>query len=684
MSTNVLFDTYKQLIKSTLRDDIFCDCPFGECDESAVELYEPIRQRKHATSGNLEARFHSALWDEGTKIIVILGDAGSGKSTFLRYYFGYYIDHYLDDLLGAKSQLVNRVIGKPLFTAHVDVFNQYTSGGVEDLLYPSLRTQLHERLNPGFFSSSSSRLWDRYIESKGLGEVYRRHKFNGTDENWLHERASVWLENDGRVLKEAMHVCNANRQFTKSILIADNADLTSAEVQVELWKLLSFWSNTSGNTPPTEQLEFDKFIVCFRPETWMTIKSSMTSITAEVFSVEPPDENKMIIRRARNLRRHVSISKLSFEDEVAVPINGDVQGKKRTSYKMYFSYPNSSVARMFECMLLVDIDDVRNPEKFLIPNAIKQIYDGLCNGSTRRAIHIRRNIISHQGVQNEVANVLGSSFRDSGRPAKITIRTYTFLDAVICGSNDFYQKHMDHDADLFLVVNLFNVDFTHASFAEDMLAGPCACHFLLRGVSTEADLIKHLEGLGFSEQNCAAIIEKFVQASLIHRVGKWGSRGEKLRIERDFLNAHNLLLSEAAYIDNMAQAILARRAGGSYRLTVGHCDEDFVDRTKCTVEFIRQVKSCEAEMVSGREKAWIQSGIPSVYKRVAMAYRYRLGGLLASRRLPEGTDVGYIKSMLQKHELCPGGEERWRGISWNSETRIISAVLKEPPVPVGP
>lgn len=250
---NEIAYTYSRELDIYLHEQIFAG-RFGEqIAESDTKLY--VSQRKWRMGATIpgqtfvyEQALHERFWpacaDASTRLLLVLGPEGIGKSTLLRYYFDHYLPHYPEsEYAGADERNLSswseRVGRHQRF--YVDLRRGLDKQHVEHELFTQLDTQIR-RSFPTIISENDYAMWERLAhwqeehhahgeELAGGRREYRRKYFHDHLAHYQNpDRLEKLVEEELWYLTQQKSADTGEPRHLVSITL-DNIDQRTKDVQ---------------------------------------------------------------------------------------------------------------------------------------------------------------------------------------------------------------------------------------------------------------------------------------------------------------------------------------------------------------------------------------------------------------------------------------------------------------------
>jgi hypothetical protein len=274
----------------------------------------------------------------------------------------------------------------------------------------------------------------------------------------------------------------------------------------------------------------------------------------------------------------------------------------------------------------------RDPSVTLLPPYFTQDFvEKFCNGSIRRLLRLLKRLVASYPMQ-------WSAEQQEQREGKL-VPHYVFMNAVLTGGRDYFDEN-DEDNDF---VNVYKAtDDEPSPYA--LMIGIHLLHLLSQGQHFRvSELIAPLAQIGYRQQEVDGCLAALRQRGCFKCQVADHKSDYDVFVESDIVEAYLTLAQDPAYVDNMALVTPVEEdlfARGKMRHTVSYAIGEFKQRVSTTLQFIRQIRSDENYVRTWRrgsarhrmksdvfEEKFNMLNLPSIYRRIAVAYRARLQGL---------------------------------------------------------
>jgi GTPase SAR1 family protein len=448
------------------------------CKSGALSQYSVI------SKGILNARYH-ALFDSETpgpatlpiadkdgvspeflaeslsrRPILIIGDVGVGKTTFIRYL--YKVD--AADVLGDSIVLYIDLGSKA--TLAIDI-KSYVLQELSDQLFNDYDIDIEER---NFMRGVYHRDLERF--SKGIYS-----DLIATDPNLYKQKEIEYLSakvnNKEQNLRRALHHIVYGRK-QQVVIFIDNADQRDYDTQQSAFLIAQELAEHSPTT----------VFVALRPETYhRSLKSgALSGYHPKAFTISPPRIDRVLQKRI----------------EFALKITG---GEIPVVPHVQLRLENlDSIIRVF----LISIDR----DKRLV-----QFIDNICGGNVRLALDLVRNFFGsgHVDTQKiiEIYETQGSYY----------IPIHEFARAVIYGDSEHYDSRRSPIANLYDVSHADSKEHFLMPIVLNFLVAEQNLGYKEGFVETER-IYQFAQGLGFSPEQIDSTINRASRNSLIDSIAR--------------------------------------------------------------------------------------------------------------------------------------------------------------------
>jgi hypothetical protein len=523
-SEDLLYENYtdNDIYKSEL-DDVLTEYLFGKEQMFTLSPDNPklmcyVDKRK-SYSGvydlenfYAERIFLSYNWPSeilGEQIIQVIGGAGSGKSTFIRFFYQYYLPYF-------ETIVNNSSINSDEHLIHTKAFQRHI------LLYVNLRRGL------------STKEMIPYIYEK-LGEAlisvaeYKNINLGSVNEAKFSKR---WLKK--QILYLAKEV-EANERKWYISWVLDNSDQMDEDAQRDLIKLMLDWipeepSTISSKSPVIEgdHRELWRIVIPIRPETLIGLTSHWTPCrNRRQFDLSSIDQDLLISKRAD----YLGLKVLESTKNPFIDVNGFFPltiNKTFSRPQFNMIVPSEKAPEMKQILQLAHSGESQISDKPGIPEDAKPIIDLLVHDSARRRLFLVRRIAFNRTFRIR---------RQQGQLSK-----FYFFEALIRGNDELFNPS---ERDDIVLLNLYNMGNGPKNEPFSICVGLHAIFLLKQDMEWE-EVKKSLKRIGYQKdhlKNCESWLEA---KEIIKR------NGNHRNIDTSIIAGHWALLKERAYTDNMA------------------------------------------------------------------------------------------------------------------------------------
>lgn len=507
---------YEIELNEVFTEYLFGDKPLLESLDSENSIAEYYVDKRISPWGSpytenfrCENELYEYFWpntNPGKQVIQIVGGAGSGKSTFIRFFFQYFLPNYSILVEGAEKKSYPHEIQRGLFQQHI-------------LLYADLRlgiSDLWEKLGRSLYhiADINGLALDPFIDS-------------GFTEKWLKTQ----------ITRFASLCQNGNRKWYISWIL-DNTDQLSKKKQAKLVEIIFRWiPNQASNIAPSEPVidgqhrELWRIIIPIRPETSLALEPKWKPlINRKVLKLDPIDHEVLMNKRGDFLFNKVESSTKNPNMDIwePDPSNSDIYTHERPLFNI--AAPSEAAAELRESIIIAHGGKGDLPDGSEIPDEAKPIFNELVGDSARRRICLVRQIFS------------SPTFHVRRRQHHLS--PFFFFEALIRGKEEAYNPE-DNDN---LILNLFAMGFDNDKFDPySVFVGLHSVYLLSQRKEwkyVKSSLIK----IGYHENHLKEC-KKFLKSKDIIKESSGHTASEF-----NIAGGHWKLLLQRAYIDNMAVA----------------------------------------------------------------------------------------------------------------------------------
>jgi hypothetical protein len=461
-----------------------------------------------------ERIFFNYFWpnsDTGQQLIQIVGGAGSGKTTFIRFFFEYFLPNY-------ESLINDTPITSEISRSHMETLNRHI------LLYVNLRKH-----------SSLKEFGDNFWNSIGERLAFYSKKLNFTIEPKVGGKYSEeWVRE--QIMRLSREVENNERKWFISWIL-DNSDQMDNESQIDFYEYIFDWINdeplTSFPNQPVldgQHRELWRIVIPIRPETltgfeikWQPFKNR------KLFELDPIDHDLLISKRSEYLYKKITTSTKNCFVDVVYGEQNDQNHQNHNNIRPQFDMvvPSETASIMQKGLQVAH--GGKSYEKDNIPEDAKPIFDNLVNDSARRRLFLVKKITSSR------------IFLERLRENKLS--KFYYLESLILGNNNVFK--MDDPDNLLL--NLYNMGDNSKDDPYSKFVGLHSIYLLKLNMNWDHARIR-LEEIGYTKNNLQKCEELLIRKDVLKYNLKHYS------VEYPIVNGYWDLLKERSYTDEMAVA----------------------------------------------------------------------------------------------------------------------------------
>lgn len=547
------------------------DLPQLDFNDPRIKYFVDRRIRKNKSKEPpfaAEQKLFNAFWPptEGKQLIQIVGDSGTGKSTFLRYFFQYYLPYYeiIKNKVPQDSE-IDRI--------HRDSYKKHI------VLYVDLR-QPTSHLKKFLFRSLGESL---HYTCKNLG-----------CENLLNQGEKKYSEK--HVMDDISRIaalCESGERKYYISWFLDNSDQMPEKMQLELVKVVRKYIPKeqsyifAGDPVKENQLrQLWRVIIPIRPETRTNLNPSWAPLQNKCsINLNPIDPDLLIEKRATFLHSKISGSKRHF--------NQDYYDLTHTRADFDLKTPVEIANDLKEVLLAANRLE---KEKATTVSSARAVLDNLVGGSARRRLNLLPRI------------ALSRVFRERYQEGKskgwdVYVTPFYFFDGLIRGDADEFEAHDDNN----LILNLYDLGSSSGE-SYSIFVGVFSIHLLNQGMEW-ADVKISLGRLGYPENDLVESQKWLINKELIKHL-----YSGDYQIEREIVQGHWEILKERSYTDNMAVAC-ARKWG--YPELVPQTDpqnkDQLIERFNGSLWFIKKIWEHEQLLAKYPKHASGRCGTPDEF-----------------------------------------------------------------------
>jgi hypothetical protein len=372
-----------------------------------------------------------------------------------------------------------------------------------------------------------------------------------------------------------------------------------------------------------EPIDLWRVIIPMRGETLRAIARTVEPIERQnTIRIGPVNQRDLLVTRRDALDRKVRDSGLQVEVNMRGP-----------SGLVYSPLLNCVAAERLRSVVSVDLGDSMNS---ILParDESRDFVVEFSNDSIRRYLRLRRRLIMNRGIAEAAHERARKDTSVSSDPAD-KIRHYVFLNAIITGPFDYYDKNQPEND----VLNLYDTTSQTPS-AYALLVGPTVLALLRRDNYRKDDLLADLSKIGYTNAEVEDCLQAMHERSLLS-LGVEHSPNAEIVKSVNIVEAHWELFVSPAYTGAMA---LVTPVDDKYHTEMQHTlafeRTHFFDRVKTTLMFLRQLREDELTVSTWKRNSQRhlihpdaftsqvhRLRLPSVYQCVARSVKLRLDSL---------------------------------------------------------
>ncbi|WP_428305429.1 hypothetical protein [Lacipirellula sp.] len=530
-----------------------------------------------------EDLLNEQFWDDsGKKLVVLIGEAGIGKSTLVNYFLRSHCpstnSHRYD------HKLILNVRCRGISTA--EQFDNY--------FFPSVKLDIESafrRHNCDLTSLNDYAIWDDLVggwDSPHHATQQRIAGYSAFEYRGLHINSRGV---DDRTFVNAAFqflgktLARENKlPFRYLVLCLDDLDQSDTPVLEHVVTQIRQWLyDTHGDA-------LWRIYLPAWPETFVNIQHSQHPLPDhDIIQVGPPKHEKVL-----QLRCDASLAQVQRDGRsVAVPTSPDGSGPIET-------FSNSACQEFIRTVFATS-----RPR-------ILSLLELLASDSMRRLVALWRQMLSSNSLARQFAN----------QPNHSSMSNYALLDGLLTG----YHSH--HQRDSNAIANLFYADIDVVA-RYPLLLGIHLAQLLRRSVTDERELEASLVHWGYEGSQIQNCIKYFREKEMLRR---YSHRGVPLLdIDGKVVAAHLNLLFEPAYIDAIAIVTpVDDVTRASQSRTFAFRRKDFTERVRSSLAFLALLRNEE-------EAFWLQLQVPNappakrslviperIFNHIATSYRTRI------------------------------------------------------------
>jgi hypothetical protein len=630
---------------------------------------------------SLEEELRDAI--KAHNLVIVKGPSGVGKTTVVRYC----IKKLRDEAIGTMQQHTVLWIDLKLISG----FDKET---FYDMLYERIKTSF-----PKFPFDSS--MWDDHLHTVMSREERFSRIMENAKEAAAHEMRLIHEAASSHQLCVVEFVKYRRKQYPNSLilLIADNIDTTLVKIgsvsdevkensdssdslmQVNAWQRNLIQTILSETVAPNGALAqfIESTVISTRPETYSVFESDLKiHVSKKELPISAVNPYFGIKGRIDYVKACVKDWELNSQHFHEVNIYGFKPDRfqesklmnKLANYKYPFekfpsfykkipdSFPDSFlvfsarsyltslanltfVGNLVQLALLEDAPESAPPAHSIVlgarGNVAWKIFRLLCGNSMRKAIELSGVVLESPGLYHQAVSERG-------------LRAYAFLDSLVDSAFNGSSSGIGANSEKYIG----NVYYSDVMKADAIIFLPSLVSFLVLKNSQEAvdlnmfrsrsvdndELISQFQELGFPLLVVEEGLKRACKLGFLKPISNVSGKLVGYNIDESLVTAHDLLIYEAAYVDNVVFCLRERiPAFSDLRKTVGFDQRDLPDRISNSQSFIDILITSEIAFSKKCDKVllgkWETVGVESVAIRSLARYNDRLSAL--SKRMSAPT-----------------------------------------------
>ena len=637
---NPIYQAFPKIIDDAFRETLFLGAdlssPISDEDSTLYEVqrldFYAGRVPAHVRETELFARL-TADSGNGGALIIVSAPRGGGKTTFLRFFFGRFLQ---------KSVFRER-LDRVGFTVQCVLSLSLQRGANRrsvEQMWQNLSIDIRHRYR-NIESEDCYRLWDRIEDWDS--DVHRHACGDSTRESYRAKIAVSRNHHDFVFCKEALRYISQTRRDHLIVLVVDDIDHLSADVVFEIAQSLRDIAEDSGI----------RVVLPMRPETmaYLTERGVATG-RSSVLSIGIAYEPGVVERRGKFAKRAVRVGQCESYEVVPVEQYG--------GGVTYIPLSPIEAERKVESLVnggrLERIEDV----KFAW-----SVMRGLVGHSIRGALRMRKRLAKN----GEFFRVLNRNNENRGSFRTDEIRlvskraadefptyepsNYDIFRGILCGGDEaFYGNDAECD-----ISDVFSLGVRASFDSRCLLGGPILLQLLRGGIESVNTIQEKLRLFCVPSHWIELLLENFSSVGIIHRFDS-----PNIKIEQDIVESYAKLIYHPAYTDSVSDRIVWATCGGrrvESGLGFGTDFESFLSpadldlRAKLALEFIRVIGAAwRSSLQSIRERSadqrlprWMRSlGIRSPGSLIRESYFQRLKQPSVCHQLSDRSLVNRFRS----------------------------------------
>jgi hypothetical protein len=557
----------QELEQDFLRD---CYCTSGTLSQYALVSKDILRSRYHetvnrktqqvtgvTTKTGLAPELLDAVIEKGIsrRPVVLLGDVGVGKTTFIRHLVQIDAKEELERSLvfyldfGAKPALrrdleefVREALAEQLLEMDIDIY--------ADAFVRAVYNAELNRLSSGIYGRLRETSPDRYLD----------------EELKTLEQLTARLETHLR--RSFEHIKGTEQR--NIVAFFDNIDQRDVEFQDAVYLIAQSLADTWGMTT----------FISLRPETFNSSRrsGSLAAYQPRVFTISPPHVDQVVKRRLLFAKKVIDAGQFSLgADGITL---------------------NSALLRDY---IQVVIDSLNRNE------ALCECLDNVSRGNVRRALDLLTSFVGSGHV--DTRKIL-DIYRERG---KYTIPLHEFLRAIIYGDTHFYDPSSSPIGNAFDISSRNGREHFAALILLNFLERQAQHGSIELGFVLLAAVYEHLQGLGFSVEEVDITVSRCVVSGWVESsVGAASDRpvgAERMRLTQTGAYLLHRLVRTFVYADAVVIDTPILDDNIRSTLAVGRTIEERLERATSFVCYLDEQFGEFGELETGLDWADISAAI---------------------------------------------------------------------------
>lgn len=597
-------------------------------------------------------------------LLIISGREGIGKSTFLRYYFDCYLAN-LDEFPALFETNVDREQWEQELSKQVVFYVNLRHSPNKEVTKDKMLNTLRRKINHFFQDISVENdyaMWDRVADWNN--PLHERSERTFSDRSTYRcDYTHVLFKDNEQFVREALWYLSKQRNGEGLrkyyiTLILDDLDQLNGDIQEYVVELVLEWLgdkiyyNPPGFGEEYGYIDLWRVILPLRPETARSLMTLLGPIERKhVLQIGTVNESLLLQARADKLKREIRLSTKQVESDIFI---------EKDNVTVYLPLPASVAAERMGGMLTYDyaVETSRDSRRMQPGAATQEFMSKFCNGSIRRFLALRKRLANSIAIEHAVKEKV------KYHPEVFWIPRYAFIDSILTGGRDHFDE-IDPDNN---ILNLYNAIRQPAS-PHTLLIGPHLLHMLRQKHYAHDELVETLTAIGYMDAEVEDCLISMFRTGIIKYVRGHPFGDLQIDAEKDIVDAYFWLLTDNAYIDNMAIVTpVIQPSLRNMRRTVSYRRDDFKARVMTSLSFLRQIRDDEYAVRTWTpesprhamdpkefKKRFDDLCLPSIYQMAAIAYRsqlqtfssrYHLYGVMTSSDWDEllGDEILHVNS----------------------------------------